>query len=83
VPTEPVPLLRPWAASIPRSSKRYRVVMKFQATVVLEFNAPDVAEAGTRLNALLEHAHEHDLETKSLELSTPAGTPVTLPVTRT
>jgi hypothetical protein len=53
--------------------------MKFQATVVFEFNAPDVGEAGTRLNELLEQAQERDLATKSLELSTPHGTPVTLP----
>ena len=37
--------------------------MKFQATVVFEF----------------EHAHEDDLDTRSLELATPSGTPVTLP----
>ena len=53
--------------------------MKFHATVVFEFNAPDVGEAGTRLNELLEQAREHDLDTKSLELSTPHGTPVSLP----
>ena len=53
--------------------------MKFQATVVFEFNAPDVGEAGQRLQALLEQAGEGELETKSLELATPCGTPVTLP----
>jgi hypothetical protein len=53
--------------------------MKFQATVVFEFNAPDVGEAGKRLNELLHDAHERELDTKSLELATPAGTPVTLP----
>jgi hypothetical protein len=53
--------------------------MKFHATIVFEFNAPDVAEAGKRVNALLEQAHESELETRSLELSTPSGTPVTLP----
>jgi hypothetical protein len=53
--------------------------MKFHATVVFEFNAPDVGEAGERLNELLEQAHERQLETRSLELSTPPGTPVTLP----
>jgi hypothetical protein len=53
--------------------------MKFHATVVFEFNAPDVGEAGRRLNELLDHAAEHELDTKSLELSTPAGTLVTLP----
>ena len=53
--------------------------MKFRATVVFEFNAADVGEAGKRLNDLLDQAQEHELETKSLELSTPPGTPVTLP----
>jgi hypothetical protein len=53
--------------------------MKFHATVVFEFNAPDVGEAGKRLNELLVQAHENKLETRSLELSTPHGTPVTLP----
>jgi hypothetical protein len=53
--------------------------MKFHATVVFEFSAPDVGEAGQRLNELLAHAQEHELETRSLELSTPHGTPVTLP----
>jgi hypothetical protein len=53
--------------------------MKFHAMIVFEFNAPDVAEAGKRLNALLEQAQESELEARSFELSTPSGTPVTLP----
>jgi hypothetical protein len=53
--------------------------MKFHATVVFEFSAPDVGEAGKRLNELLEEAAQRELETRSLELSTPHGTPVTLP----
>jgi hypothetical protein len=53
--------------------------MKFHATVVFEFNAHDVAEAGERVNALLEQASDASLATKSLELATPPGTPVTLP----
>jgi hypothetical protein len=53
--------------------------MKFHATVVFEFNAHDVGEAGERLNGLLEHAAEQRLETRSLGLATPPGTPVTLP----
>jgi len=53
--------------------------MKFHATVVFEFNAHNVAEAGERLNALLEQASAADLATKSVELATPPGTPVTLP----
>jgi hypothetical protein len=53
--------------------------MKFQATVIFEFNAHDVAEAGERLNALLEQAGEASLAARSIELATPAGTPVTLP----
>jgi len=57
--------------------------MKFHATVVFEFNASDVGEAGARLNELLEQAEERDLATNSLELSTPHGTPVSLPPVRT
>jgi hypothetical protein len=53
--------------------------MKFHATIVFEFNAHDVGEAGERVNALLEQASNASLETKSLELATPPGTPVTLP----
>ena len=45
--------------------------MKFQATIVFEFNAHDVAEAGARVNALLEQASDASLEAKSLELATP------------
>ena len=53
--------------------------MKFHATVVFEFNAHDVAEAGERLNTLLERASEASMEAKSLELATGPGTPVSLP----
>jgi hypothetical protein len=53
--------------------------MKFRATIVFEFNSPDVAEAGRRVNDLLEQAQENELEAKSLELTTPSGTPVSLP----
>jgi hypothetical protein len=58
------------------------LAMKFHATVVFEFNASDVGEAGTRLNELLQQAEERELATKSLELSTPHGTPVSLPPAR-
>jgi hypothetical protein len=53
--------------------------MKFHATIVLEFNAHDVAEAGQRVNALLEQAIDANMAAKSLELATPPGTVVTLP----
>ena len=53
--------------------------MKFHATVIVEFNAQDVSEAGERLNELLAYAAERRLETRSLELATPPGTSVTLP----
>jgi hypothetical protein len=62
-----------------RSGGTVEVVMKFHATVMFEFSAPDIGEAGRRLNELLEQAREHDLEPRSLELATPPGTPVTLP----
>jgi hypothetical protein len=53
--------------------------MKFHATVVFEFNAHDVAEAGERLSALLEQATAAKLDSKSIELATGPGTLVTLP----
>ena len=53
--------------------------MKFNATIVFEFNAHDLAEPGERVNALLEQARDASLETKSIELTTPPRTPVTLP----
>lgn len=62
---------------LPRQYRRG--AMKFHATVIFEFNAADVGEAGRRLNELLDKAREHELEARSLELSTPPGTPVTLP----
>jgi hypothetical protein len=43
--------------------------MKFHATVVFEFSAHDVGEAGGRL----VHAAEHRLETRSLELAHAGG----------
>jgi hypothetical protein len=53
--------------------------MKFHATVIFEFSARDVGEAGERLNGLLARAADQRMKTRSLELSTPPGTPVTLP----
>jgi hypothetical protein len=53
--------------------------MKFHATIVFEFNAHDVAEAGERVNALLEQASDASLEARSIELATPPATTVTLP----
>jgi hypothetical protein len=53
--------------------------MKFNATIVFEFTAHDVAEAGEQVNALLEHAREAALETRSIELSTAPGIAVSLP----
>jgi len=47
--------------------------------VVFEFSAHDIGEAGKRRNELLQEAEERQLETRSVELSTPRGTPVTLP----
>jgi hypothetical protein len=53
--------------------------MKFHATVIFEFSARDVGEAGERLNGLLAHAADLRMDARSLELATPPGTPVTLP----
>jgi len=55
--------------------------MKFWATVVYEFQARSVAEAGERLNSALDQAREGaKMEPRSVELRTPPGDmPVTLP----
>jgi hypothetical protein len=51
---------------------------RHRATVVFEFSAHDIGEAGKRLNALFEVAEEHRLETRATEPSTAHGTQVTL-----
>jgi predicted Rossmann-fold nucleotide-binding protein len=53
-------------------------VMKFNAAVVLELTADDVAEAGERVNALLALARAAALEARSIELSTAPGVAVSL-----
>jgi hypothetical protein len=55
--------------------------MKFQATVVFDVKASSLAEAGERLNALLEHAKAvAEMEVANVQLGTPArAEPVTLP----
>jgi hypothetical protein len=55
--------------------------MRFQATVVLDFKASSIAEAGERLNELLEHAKDvGEMEVANVQLGTPArAEPVTLP----
>jgi hypothetical protein len=55
--------------------------MKYQATVVLDFKASSMAEAGERLNELLEHAKSvGGMEVANVQLGTPAkAEPVSLP----
>jgi hypothetical protein len=55
--------------------------MRFQATLVLKLNAASIAEAGEKLNELLEHAqHAGGIEVEHLQVGTPErGGPVTLP----
>ena len=57
--------------------------MKFRATVVLEFQAGSIAEAGARLNDVLAQADEvGDMQARAVDLRTPPGEapPVTLPL---
>jgi hypothetical protein len=56
--------------------------MKFQANLVFELNADSIAEAGKRVNQLLElAAEEHDMSAKAVELRTPpADLSTTAPV---
>ena len=59
--------------------------MKFQANLIFEFTAGSIAEAGKRVNQLLELADdEHDMSAKAVELVTPpddlsTAPPVILP----
>jgi hypothetical protein len=54
--------------------------MKFQATLVLEFQAGSIADAGGKLNDAVEQAAEDGMEAKVVELRTPPEhPPVALP----
>jgi len=54
--------------------------MKFQVTVVFEFNAGSIVDAGQKVNDAVEHAREASgMEAKSIGVLTPpASTPVTI-----
>jgi hypothetical protein len=55
--------------------------MKFQATIVFEFNASSLVDAGQKVNDAVEHARQAgEMEAKSIVVVTPpAATPVSLP----
>jgi hypothetical protein len=55
--------------------------MKFQATIVFEFNASSLVDAGKKVGDAVEHAREaDDMEARSIVVVTPpAAAPVTLP----
>jgi len=55
--------------------------MKFRATLVLDLEAPSIAEAGEKLNELVEHAkREREMDVRDVQLGTaPKSEPVTLP----
>ncbi len=55
--------------------------MKFQATVVFEFNASSLVDAGGKLDDVVKHAREADeMEAKSVAVVTPpAAAPVSVP----
>jgi hypothetical protein len=54
--------------------------MKFQATVLLEFQAGSIAEAGTKLHDAVKDAADEGMDAKMIELRTPPGhPPVVLP----
>lgn len=55
--------------------------MKFQATIVFEFNAGSLVDAGHKVNDAVKHANDADeMEAKSINVVTPpASTPVTIP----
>jgi acid stress-induced BolA-like protein IbaG/YrbA len=55
--------------------------MKFQATIVFEFSASSLVDAGHKVNDAVTHALEADeMEAKSIQVVTPpASVPVTIP----
>jgi hypothetical protein len=54
--------------------------MKFQASVVFDFRADSVAEAGKRLDRLIKDAAgQHDLSASVVELRTPPSDAATPP----
>jgi hypothetical protein len=55
--------------------------MKFRATLVLDLAAPSIAEAGEKLNELVEHAKRNsEMDVQDVQLGTaPKSEPVTLP----
>jgi hypothetical protein len=55
--------------------------MKFRATLVLDLEAPSIAEAGEKLNELVEHAKRNsEMDVQDVQLGTaPKSEPVTLP----
>lgn len=55
--------------------------MKFQATIVFEFNASSLVDAGHKVDDAVTHAREaHEMEAKSIQVLTPPGSvPVTIP----
>ena len=55
--------------------------MKFQATVVFEFNASSIVDAGHKVNDAVKHAQDADeMEARSITVVTPPGSPpVTIP----
>jgi len=55
--------------------------MKFQATILFEFNASSLVDAGHKVNDAVKHAREVDeMEAKSIAVVTPpTATPVTIP----
>ncbi|HWC28246.1 MAG TPA: hypothetical protein VG474_16770 [Solirubrobacteraceae bacterium] len=54
--------------------------MKFQATVVFEFNASSLVDAGQKVDDAVEHAAQAEMEARSISVVTPpASAPVSVP----
>lgn len=55
--------------------------MKFRATIVFEFNASSLVDAGHKVNDAVQHAAEaDDMEARSITVVTPPASPaVALP----
>jgi hypothetical protein len=66
---------------VPAPRARDNDAMKLQATIVISFQAASLADAGAKLDDVLERPREReDIDVESVELHTPTGSaPVSLP----
>jgi hypothetical protein len=81
MPSSLAPLAQPFLEPRQSLDPTEEGTMKFRATVVFEFNASSIVDAGHKVDDAVKHAgEESDMDAKSIDLVTPPGSaPVTIP----